>query len=94
MTMDILTDQLVTNIMDEVTGRSFEPSERPEPPLQIQQGSPVVRCVSISVVHTHRNWRVVYSTSTQFQYSLFTWSLLTGTGGLCSSTRFLAWLFN
>ena len=35
LTMELLTDQLVTNIMDEVTGRT---NEKPEPPQQLLNG--------------------------------------------------------
>ncbi|XP_069958426.1 probable E3 ubiquitin-protein ligase HERC1 isoform X4 [Cherax quadricarinatus] len=39
LTMELLTDQLVTNIMDEVTGRSFDACDRHEPPQPTHRGS-------------------------------------------------------
>ncbi|XP_037801898.1 uncharacterized protein LOC119596634 [Penaeus monodon] len=40
LTMELLTDQLVTNIMDEVTGRSVEVPEQQEPVVPTQKDSP------------------------------------------------------
>ncbi|XP_042891775.1 probable E3 ubiquitin-protein ligase HERC1 isoform X3 [Penaeus japonicus] len=42
LTMELLTDQLVTNIMDEVTGRSVEVPEQQEPVVPTQKDSPQV----------------------------------------------------
>lgn len=42
MTMELLTDQLVTNIIDEVTRRSFDSIERHEPSQPTHQGSSLV----------------------------------------------------
>ncbi|XP_071541149.1 LOW QUALITY PROTEIN: probable E3 ubiquitin-protein ligase HERC1 [Panulirus ornatus] len=39
MTMELLTDQLVTNIIDEVTRRSFDSTERHEPSQPTHRGS-------------------------------------------------------
>lgn len=46
LTMELLTDQLVTNIMDEVTGRSVEVPEQQEPVVPTQKDSPQVTNVN------------------------------------------------
>ena len=40
--MDLLTDQLVTNIMDQVTGRSADTAQGSDPQQPPLRGSPMV----------------------------------------------------